>query len=68
MSSVDSMKQDNGQTGNMRYEILEVAPVARTHVALSSTHHISTAHMFSNGNTNISNGKQSCNWNTNMQQ
>jgi len=28
------------------------------------THRISTAHMFSNENINISNGKQSCNGNT----
>ena len=33
---------------NKRCEILEVAFVARTHVALSFTHRISTAHMSSN--------------------
>jgi len=38
--------------------------VAWIHVALSSTHRISTALMSSNGNNNVSNGKQSYNMNT----
>ena len=42
MSSVDSMKQDNGRCGT-----LEVVSMALVHVALNSTHHISTAHMSS---------------------
>ena len=33
---------------------------------LDSTHRISTAHVSSNRNINISNGKQSCNRNTGM--
>ena len=56
----------NNITGNMnnRCGILEVAPVAWIHVALSSTHRISTTLMSSNGNIHISNGKQSYNMNT----
>ena len=59
--------------GNNRCEILEVAPVAWIHVALSSTHRISTAVMSSNGNIHIMssignihirNRKQSYNMNT----
>jgi len=46
-----------------RCGILEVAHVAWIHVARSFTHHISTAHMSSNKNINISNGKQLCNGN-----
>jgi len=45
--------------GNRKWEMLDSrgGPVARTHVALSSTHRISLAHMSSNENINISNGK-----------
>jgi len=35
-------------------------PMALIHVALRSTHHISTTHMFSYRNININNRKQSC--------
>jgi len=51
---------------NNRCGILEVAPVASIHVALSFTHRTSTAHMSSNRNLNISNRKYSCNGNTGL--
>jgi len=49
---------------NKRCEILEVPLVTWIHVVLSFIHHISTTHISSNENINISNGKQSCNGNT----
>ena len=42
---------------NKRCGVLEVAPVSWIHVAFSFTHRISTAHMSSNENINISNRK-----------
>ena len=47
-----------------RCRILEVAPVAEIHVALSFTHRVPATLMSSNENINRSNGKQSCNWMT----
>ena len=59
MSSVFSMKQDNGKR-----ETRDVWNFIGSHMALSLTYRISTALMSSIGNIHISNKKQSYNMNT----